>query len=151
MHGYLRGISEHVSAALLALIVLSIGALVVTRIIDEAYIARQLAEQELVEIQLETSQDIAISLAYIDDEGILHVVIVTGYMPVKIYDVYINNTLWSKRCLLRLNNGTVLLPHNVELPYYVAAAITCNLGDKSYADVKIVYEGGEAYASAKRI
>ncbi len=147
---YLRGISEYISAALLAIIVLGVGALVVSRIFENAYTAQQLAERQLVKTTLETRQDLIITLAYIDSNDTLHVVIVTDNTPVKLYDVYINDTPWSSRCTLSLNNGQTLIPHNVALPYYAAATITCN-GAGSYADVKIVYEGGEAYASAKRI
>ncbi len=151
MQRHLRGISEYVSAALLAIIVLGVGALVVSRIIENTYTAQQLAEQQLIKTTMESRQDLAIALAYIDDNSVLHVIIVTDNTPVKLYDIYINNTLWSNECTLSLNNGQTLTPHNIVLPYYAAATITCNLGGKSYADVKIVYEGGEAYASAKKI
>ncbi|BEP18301.1 hypothetical protein PYJP_16530 [Pyrofollis japonicus] len=148
----LRGISEYVSAALLAIIVLGVGGLVVSRIIETTYTAQQQAEQQSVRAKVEAMQDLTIALAYINQSDVLHVVVVTDNTPVLLYDVYVNNTLWSDNCTARLNNGSEYHPvHNVRLPYYAAADIECTLpAGTSLAEVKLVYQGGEAYASAKK-
>ncbi len=149
----LRGISEHVSAALLAIIVLGVGALVVSRIIDNTQLVAQQGEENVIETKLRSIQDLTVALAYIDANSVLHVVVVSAGAPVTIEAIYVNNTLWNKQCSARLANGTLLPPPpSTVLPYHAAAIIDCSLPPGArIASVKLVYEGGEAHAIAKKI
>ena len=152
MYG-LRGISEYVSAALLAIIVLGIGALVVSRIIEDTQLAAQRGEENVIETKLRSMQDLTVALAYIDTSSVLHVVVVSAEAPVNIEAIYVNNTLWNDQCSIGLVNGTLLSsPPNTVLPYYAAAIINCYLpAGTTIASVKIVYGGGEVYAVAKTV
>ncbi len=146
----LRGVSELVSASLLALIVVIVGGAVAAAIMQHAAATRQLAEQEYINNVLKARQELEIAITYIDGNDLV-AIIVTDNMPVRLNDVYINGTLVTGNCRISLNNGeTVTSIKGYTLPYYTAATLRCTMPHAAqYAKLLIVYEGGEAYAEAK--
>ena len=146
----LRGVSELVSASLLALIVVIIGGAITVTIMQHIAITRQLAEQEFENSIFKARQELEITISYIDGNDIIAIV-ATDNMPVKLNDVYINGSLATRNCTLSLNNGeTVTNIRDYIIPYYAAATLRCTMPHPAqYARLLIVYEGGEAYAEAK--
>ncbi|ALL00793.1 hypothetical protein Pyrde_0743 [Pyrodictium delaneyi] len=150
MRQHLRGISELTSAALLALIVISIGGLVVIRVIESIQTGIQEATNQLIEAEMSLRQALGVTAAYIDSLGNLIVVLVSGDFPVKLQDVYINDTLWSSQCRAASAGRTGPIEGFVVQPYSIVV-ITCSVGAASYADVKIVYEGGSVATRAQPV
>ena len=146
----LRGISELISASLLALIVVVIGGAITATIIQHITATRQLVEHEFRDSILKARQELEITIAYIDGNNII-AIIATDNMPVKLNDVYINGTPVTRNCTLSLNNGeTITDIRGYIIPYYTAATLRCIMPHPArYARLLIVYDGGEAYAEAK--
>lgn len=146
-----RGISELVSATLLALIVIIIGGIIVAKMLSELNARINQISKNLVEAEMSLSQAVDIAIAYIDGNGDLQLVVATGDFPVKLYGLYVNSTLASG-CTVSLTNGETGALEGFEIPAYSLARITCSLGPgAAAADVKLIYEGGEVHAYAQRI
>ena len=146
-----RGISELVSASLLALIVIIVGGIIVAKMLGELNSRINQISENLVEAEMSLSQAVDIAIAYIDGNGDLQLVVAAGDFPVKLHGIYVNSTPASG-CTVFLTNGETGALEGFEIPAYSLARITCSLGpDALAADVRLIYEGGEVHAYAQRI
>lgn len=144
----MRAVSELVSAALLALIAITVGGLVLAWFTGYLQLGGQAVEKQLVRSQLAALQEASVAAAYVDSSGVLHVYIATGPNPVTINDVYVNGTLYDSNCTVYYNSTAHTLP-DVVVPSYAIAEVRCSLPSPVPAEVRIIYGGGVllAYAS----
>ena len=152
LHGMrYRGISELVSASLLALIVVIIGGIILAKMLGELNARINQISESLIEAEISLSQAVDIAIAYIDRDGNLQLVVATGDFPVKLHGLYVNSTPASS-CTVSLTTGETGALEGFDIPAYSLARITCSLGPGAVAaDVKLIYEGGEVHAYAQRI
>jgi len=144
----LRGVSELVSAALLSLIVLIVGGYIVVNIIEIFEEQKSSIEKRFLDEAMRARSIIGIVASYYDDNSQNVVVVVaSGDYPVKIYSVYLNNSIASN-CTIKLTNGEESQLEDFSLKPYSLATIACKAPPGLYT-VKISYEGGEATALAK--
>ena len=138
---YLRlGISPIVSTVLLILIIVSIGAVLVTSAYRMYSTFRSQVIEERSRIERELRQSLGVLLIRADSSiDKVTIVVVAADYPVKIYAIYINNTLVSEP--------------NIELPPFEVSELEVNylgLNSGDLLNIKIVYEGGriEEWATA---
>lgn len=145
----LRGISELVAAALLALIAVTAGALVLMKATSYMQFEYQTLRNRLMRSELSAAQVARVAAAYVDSTNKLHVFIITGLNPVTINDVYINGTLYDDRCIVSYGGSTTGSLPNALVPAYTIVHLQCSLQSPGAVVVKIVYGGGSlvAYAS----
>ena len=143
-----RAISELVSAALLALIAITVGGLVLAWFTGYLQLGSQSVERQLVRSQLAALQEASVAAAYVDSSGVLHVYVATGPNPVTINSVYVNGTLYNSNCTVYYDSASEALP-DARVPGYALAEIRCSLPSPAPAEVRIIYGGGVlvAYAS----
>ena len=83
----------------------------------------------------------------------LRTVVVTADYPVKILDIYANNSLVTSSCRLVIEDSSFSIPFT--LKPYTAAMILCTLSTApepgSYIEVRIAYEGGVVASLAQSI
>ncbi len=144
----LRAVSELVSASLLVLIAITVGSIVALMILGNLQSGLQSLSQENLRAEIEAKEALSIDAAYIDPNGVLHVVVSTGGFPVTLQAVYINNTLWSCTAGYDAVSGPV---QGFTIPPYTLAVVSCNVGLPPIAYVKIVYPGGELFAVASPV
>ena len=142
----LRGVSEMVSASLLALIVLVVGGVVVASILGRLEAERQRAVETVVEKLEETRQALAPVMAY-QSGGTVYVVVASGDYPVRILSVYVDNQPGS--CRLVYSNGTSVAVEGALVPPYASATLECSVATTGAHLVKIVYEGGSVAVLAE--
>ncbi|ABM80013.1 hypothetical protein [Hyperthermus butylicus] len=148
--GKLRGVSEIVSAALLVIIVVSVGAFVVARILETIGYGIHAGERQVLKTMISTRQAVAPALAYIDANNTLHVVIVTGDYPVELTALYINGSI-ATNCNVTSGNTTGPLEGFV-VPYYSLAHIQCSLpADTKLAEVTLYHGGGGIAVFARKL
>jgi len=150
MHRIHRGISEYVSAVILAMIVLSAGALLfiyASSSYDRYY--RDL-EREILRSERELAQSIAVSFSYIDSSGYVVIAMTSSFFPVKILSIYIDNGLAS--CSITIGSNTYTLPGDqLVIPPRSIAIARCGPIAKDRASVKIVFEGGIIEVMAQKV
>jgi hypothetical protein len=146
-----RGISELVSAALLVIIVVTVGTLVVSRIIESASYGAQVSQMLGLKQVISARQALAVVYAAVNHtSSTLDIIVGTGDFPVNLQAVYANETLLTN-CTASWDNSTAKLTGNntVTLPPYTLARITCTLPKPGVVQVKVYYEGGAATAIAR--
>jgi len=143
----LRAVSELVSAALLALIAISVGGLVLAWLTGYLQLGSQSLERQLVRSQLAALQEASVAAAYVDAAGVLHVYVATGPNPVRIDYVYVNGTLYDSNCSVYYDSVSEGLPGAL-VPGYTVAEVRCSLPSPSPAEVRIIYGGGVLLAYA---
>lgn len=147
MGAVLRAVSELVSAALLALIAISVGGLVLAWLTGYLQLGSQSLERQLVRSQLAALQEASVAAAYVDAAGVLHVYVATGPNPVRIDYVYVNGTLYDSNCSVYYDSVSEGLPGAL-VPGYTVAEVRCSLPSPSPAEVRIIYGGGVLLAYA---
>ncbi len=137
------GVSEQLSAVILTLIVLSSMSLLFIYAGNVISIVEQKISRKIVEASGSTRQVLDIATAFISGDELILVVASNNY-PVKLYGIYINESLATSYCNI---SGKTIEGHVVE-PLCLEV-ITCNIGLINFTLVKLTYEGGviEAYAS----
>lgn len=137
------GISEQLSAVILTLIVLSSMSLLFIYANNVISMAEQKISRKIVEASSSTKQVLDIATAFISGDELILIVVSNNY-PVKLYGVYVNESLATSHCNI---GGETIEGHVVE-PLCIEV-ITCNIGLTNFTLVKLAYEGGviEAYAS----
>ncbi|MCS7128032.1 MAG: hypothetical protein RMI83_02005 [Desulfurococcaceae archaeon] len=143
MHVYSVGVSEQLSAVILTLIVLSSMSLLFIYANNFISITEQRISRRIIEAGASVKQALDIAAAYISGDELV-IVIASNNYPVKLYDIYVNESLATSYCNI---NGEAIEGHVVE-PLYLEV-ITCSMGLTNFTLIKLVYEGGviEAYAS----
>ncbi|MCX8198789.1 MAG: hypothetical protein N3E36_02010 [Sulfolobales archaeon] len=143
MHVYSVGVSEQLSAVILTLIVLSSMSLLFIYANNFISITEQRISRRIIEAGASVKQALDIAAAYISGDELV-IVIASNNYPVKLYDIYVNESLATSYCKI---NGETIEGHVVE-PLYLEV-ITCSMGLTNFTLIKLVYEGGviEAYAS----
>jgi len=142
----MRAISELVSAALLALIAITVGGLVVSLLVNSLAQQRSQLQDELVKQLYGSRQAIGIVLAYVAPDGYIHIVAATGDTPSTINAVYVNGE--KADCTLKLTNGTAI-SYGAGIPPYTSVVAECSpVGSPPYI-VRLVYPGGSAVALAR--
>ena len=143
----LRAVSELVSAALLALIAITVGGFVVAMLVNNLVQQQGRLQEEIVRNIYATRQAIGIVLARVDNTGRVEVVIATGDTPTPIQAVYINGT--PADCNITLTNGDTVA-YGAPIPPYTAAVIRCTPPSGAGPHVvRIVYPGGAVTALAE--
>ncbi len=147
-----RAVSEYVSAIMLAIIVLASGAAIyiyAMNVLDRNY---QRIENELIRAEHEMRQSLSIVASYFVNSNAT-IIVVSGDYPVKILDIYINNTVATPSCELIIGANKSTLPYT--LRPYTSAVILCSWSTApssgTSVPIKIVYEGGEVEALAQQI
>ncbi len=144
----MRGLSELVSASLLAAIALILGGLVVAHILSLLQEEQQRLQEESLRQLMLAREALASPLAYYDtNTGNLIVVVVAGDFPVTLRAVYVNDTL-AQGCTVRDSTGAAAALDGYVVKPYTLAVIECPQPQASLYHVKIVYEGGELYVQA---
>ncbi len=152
----LRAVSEHVSAILLAAVVLGAGTLLLVGMLSwlTGLSSTLVMEEARYEVALQQALDIA--YAAVNASNFTIVVLVTGPSPVTLYALYLNDTL-VERAVAEVDGRTFTLtasPTTLEplKAYTVYVNTTEVLGAASVelVRVKVVYEGGEVVATAVR-
>ncbi len=143
MHARSIGVSEQLSAVILTLIVLSSMPLLFIYTNNFISMTEQRISRKIIESEASVKQALDIAAAYISGDELILVIASNNY-PVKLYGVYVNESLFTSYC--NINGGTVE-GHVVE-PLYLEV-ITCSIGLTNFTLIKLTYEGGviEAYAS----
>ncbi|MEM0310103.1 MAG: hypothetical protein QXF10_01480 [Ignisphaera sp.] len=144
----MRGVSEYVATVIVAIITMAAGILV---FIHSYYIANSYYDtlSKAFEESLKSSS-MTILASYISNQKLV-VIASTGSMPIQIYSIYVNESLAN--CVIAFNNTAKPLTYSnpVGVSYYTAFVAMCNVGNASYANVKIVFDGGTEYAKAQKI
>ncbi|MEM0239211.1 MAG: hypothetical protein QXT53_05125 [Ignisphaera sp.] len=144
----MRGVSEYVATVIVAIITMAAGVLI---FIHSYYIANSYynALSKAFEESLKSSS-MTILASYISGQKLV-VLASTGSMPVQIYSIYVNESLAN--CSIAFNDSVKPLTYSnpIIVPYYTAFVAICNVRNASYASVKIVFDGGTAYAKAQKI
>ncbi len=137
------GVSEQLSAVILTLIVLSSMSILFIYANSFISITEQRISRKIIESEALVRQALDIAAAYISGDE-LRLVIASNNYPVKLYGIYINESLFTSYCNI---NGGIIEGHVVE-PLCIEV-ITCSIGPANFTLVKLTYEGGviEAYAS----
>jgi len=144
----LRGISEYIATVIMIIVTLIAGLIMflyVNSVVDTYYSS---LSTRLTLI----GGSIDVMAGYIANNTIIVIVSVDRY-PVKIYSIYVNDTLYPY-CRVYRGDGSIAEVGNgqgVEIPYLSIAIVKCPANNCSICDVKIVYSGGEIYAKASRI
>jgi hypothetical protein len=140
-----RGVSELVSAALLALIAITVGGLVVVLLVNQLN-QQQGILQELLTRNLYQSRQV-VAIVYASTQGDrVEAVAVTGDTTTEINAVYIDGV--NASCTLSLTNGTRILL-NTPIQPYTAVVITCPVFGTGPHLVRIAYPGGSTTALAQ--
>ena len=147
-----KGVSEYVSAIILALIVLISGAMVLIYAISTLDQGYQRIEEELLEVEHTARQSLTIVASYVVNTE-LRTIVVTADYPVKILDIYVNSSLITPSCRLVIGSSSFSIPFT--LRPYTAATILCTLSTApepgSYIEVRIAYEGGVVASLAQSL
>ena len=130
----MRAISELTSAALLTIIVISIGGIVLASVLSYIDSKEQELRQNIVEEEIRVSESLAL-LDYFYNGTHTIIYVGSASFPVKIYAVYINST--PQNCVALYNGTSYSLPFTMK-PLSVAE-IVC----PSHGVFKIIYDGGE--------
>ena len=141
----MHGVSELVSASLLALMVLIVGGMVVSRIISTVSYGVEAGERQVTEAMLTYRQTVSIITAYIDSSNVLHVVVATGDYPAKLDALYINNTP-AAGCVVDSGGSSGPL-EGFTIPYYSLAHIRCDLPAGTELVTVILYHRGGSVAA----
>ena len=149
---FARGISEYVSAIILAIIVMIGGAMVLIYAMSTLEQGYQRIEEELLRAEHTARQSLTIIASYVVNTE-LRTVVVTADYPVKILDIYVNNSLVTPSCKLVIEDSSFSIPYILEP--YTAAMILCTLSTApepgSYIEVRIAYEGGVVASLAQSL
>ncbi len=150
-----RGVSPLVSAVIMTLIVLGVGAYVVAYAITNFHSIAQRISYSSQRALLEMSQDIAVLAAYINSSlspTKLYVLLATGGSPAKILAIYVNDEPYNSLCLFSVDGSTptTISSSGIYVPPRSFVSIECP-APGTYAKVTIVYEGGEVTVYAKAI
>ncbi len=147
-HGGLRGVSELVSAALLVIIVVTVGTMVVARLIETASTGVQVASQESLRQLISARQALVVVGGLLDTAaGTVRVYIGSGDFPVTLQAVYVNDEPVS--CTVSWDGEEAQLTGNntVTMPAYTLALISCPTPTtQTPLRVTVYYEGGSTTA-----
>ena len=146
------GVSEYVSAIILTLIVLISGAMVLIYAMNTLNQGYYMIEKELLEAEHTARQSLTIVASYVVNTE-LRVIVVTADHPVRILDIYVNNSLVTPGCRLAVGSTIFNIPYT--LKPYTAAVILCSLPTAptlgKYVEVRINFEGGVVAAFAQSL
>ena len=147
-----KGVSEYVSAIILTLIVLIGGAMVLIYAMNTLNQEYQRIEEELFKAEHTSRQSLTIVASYVVNTE-LRIVVVTADYPVKILDIYANNSLVTSSCRLVIGGKSFSIPFT--LKPYTAAMVLCTLSTApepgSYIEVRIDFEGGVVASLAQSV
>ncbi|NPA97605.1 MAG: hypothetical protein GXO32_08400 [Crenarchaeota archaeon] len=150
-----KGVSPLVSAIILTLIVLGVGAYIVAYAITSFNSMVQRIKFSNQRVLYQVSQDLAILAAYINSSALptkLYVLAATGGSPAKLLAIYVDNQPYNSQCLVSVDGSTpTLIPkEGIYIPPQSFVSITCPAPGKT-ATVTLVYEGGEVTVHASAI
>ncbi len=146
---FLRGVSEYIATVIMIIITLIAGLIIflyVNSIVDTYY------NSIMNRLIISEKGSIDIMASYIAGNT-LNIIVSTDSHSVKIYSIYINETLYTSCKIYRGDNIGIEIEgiNGIEIPYLSIAIIKCPIDNCKICNVKIVYGGGEVYAVASRI
>lgn len=143
----MKGVSEYVSALLLMLIVLGGGVIIYLTFTSSLTSERQGLERSFIETRIAVSQNLVVSAAYINYTGDLVVIIVSDHFPVRLWNVYVNDTLYTSSCTISVESSSSSVYRYV-LPPYSIGVLKCPVSGSGSVYFRITYDGGvvEGYA-----
>lgn len=143
----MKGISEYVSALLLMLIVLGAGTIIYVTFNSVLASEKQGLDKSLIESQIAMGQNLVVSAAYINYTGNLVVIVVSDHFPVRLWNVYLNDTLYTNSCTIVVDSSPSPVYQYV-LPPYSVGVLKCPVGSSDSVYFRITYDGGvvEGYA-----
>ncbi len=145
----MRGISEYMATVIMIIITLIAGLtmfLYVNNVVDIYYNS---LSARLTSIGRDS---IDVMASYIANNTII-VVISVGMHSIKMYSIYVNDTLYTS-CKIYIGDKSIVEidgGQGVEIPYLSIAIVKCPANSSNICDIKIVYSGGEIYAKASKI
>ncbi len=146
----MKGISEYVSALLLMLIVLGAGAIIYLTFTSTLTSEKQGIEKSFIESRIAMSQNLVVSAAFINSTGNLVVVLVSDNTHVRLWNVYINDTLYTDSCTITVDS-TPSSVYQYVLPPYSVGVLKCPVGNSGSVYFRITYDGGAVKGLAARI
>ncbi len=135
---YKVGVSEIVASMLLLLIILAIGSFLYLYLYQRAFYQQQVVSQEITEEEFKVQQQLTILFAVgssLDNK--VTIIFATGPVGVKVYSIYVNNTLVE---------GFSSSTYNPTGVYNITVTSPITLVSDSHIIVRIVFEGGIADA-----
>jgi len=133
-----KGVSEVISAMLILFIVVAIGVSLYLYLYSQTMMYQQIVSKRLLEEELSVQEQLSILLVVGYSNGTIHVVYFTGPSQVRLYSIYVNDTL-----AVSYNPPRLLSPFTT---YDQTIYSPIPLSSNSIIQIKIVHGGGEASA-----
>ena len=142
-----RGQSTYVSAILLTLVVVVVGALLLSHFLGLISLRQQELTRQQIGLEIRSKEDLGCMGSYIDSSGNLIIILSTGDFPVDLDGVYVNNTRADCQAYFRGSWNTI----PASIPSRVLAVVKCPLAEAQFVEINIVYGGGRIYCEATRV
>ncbi len=134
------GVSTYVSNIILLIVVLGALALIYAHFNAVMSLSESALSREFTGLMVSMNSDLVITLTYIDGSYRLHVIVSSGAYPVRLYGVYVDETL-VENC----SQDLVLRPYDI-------VEIVCRLPENlTVVNVKVSHSGGLIEGIASKI